>query len=230
MCNDDQIDGNYRRRIVNKGNSGVKKAEALNKLNEVLRKDFLQFGFHANKNKSIYRKKDGAFAFNFEIHITPKMWQHLTLSVENREIEKIFTMMEAKTLNEYSERNINAAKMPVCVLTDWKQIYMDNDLAPGKIWFTIISDFEEIKKRKDEYLLAIKLSTQWFEKCTDLDFVYKSNLNQCFTRTIEMALCAGKILGKDLNCEYKEFIAEKGKLPGWDRGEVDIFFKHIKDF
>jgi hypothetical protein len=75
----------------------------------------------------------------------------------------------------------------------------------------------------------IKLATQWFEKCKDLDFVYNSNLNRRFTKTIEMALCIGKIPGKNLGYEYEKFIMKNGKLLGWDREEVDIFFKYIKN-
>jgi hypothetical protein len=212
-----------------KGIICVKKSELLSRLNELLEKDFIEFGFHSNKNKSIYIKKDSPFLFNFEIHITPKMWQHLTLSVEHKEIEKLFMEVETKTLNEYNKRSISKAKMPVCVLTDWKQLYLDNNLETGKIWFTVISDFEATRNKKDEYLLAIKLATQWFEKCKDLDFIYRSNLNRRFTKTIEMALCIGKIIGKDLADEYEKFIMENEKTLGWDREEVDIFFKHIKN-
>jgi hypothetical protein len=217
-------------KIFNKRDLEMKKDEVLNKINELLEKDFIQFGFHSNRNKSTYNKKDGFFTFKFNIHVTPKIWQHLNLSVDNKEIEKIFMEIETKTLNEYNRGNRSIGKMPICVLTDWKRLYMDNNLDIGKIWFTSISDFEEIINKKDEYLLAIKLSTQWFEKCKDLDFVYRSNLNRRSTKTIEMALCIGKIIGKDLNYEYEKFIKENGKLLGWDKEEVDIFFKYIKNY
>jgi hypothetical protein len=52
---------------------------------------------------------------------------------ENKEIEKIFMAIEIKTLNEYNKRNISKVKMPICILTDWKQLYLDNNLEIGKI-------------------------------------------------------------------------------------------------
>jgi hypothetical protein len=201
------------------------KSDALNEIYELLSDNFEQFGYISNKKRNTYTQKEGVFTFNIEIYITSKLRQHITLSVEHKEIEKIFH----STLEE-SGGSRPAKKVPVCNLTDWKQLYTVNNMPIGEIWFKSFSNIEEIKKYKDAYVLAITLATQWFDKCMDLDYVYNYNLNVCFTTSIEIALCIGKFLGKDIEKEYRIFSMEKDKKSGWDKNQVNIFLKHLLSF
>jgi hypothetical protein len=116
---------------------------------------------------------------------------------------------------------------PICSLTDWKNLYSLDNLKIGEVWFKTFSDLEEIRQSKEEYLLALNLAIQWFNKCKDLSYVYLYNLENCFTTTIEMALCIGKYLKKDIQNEYEYFTKENSIYLGWDKKQVDTFLIHL---
>lgn len=220
--------------IVEARNTGIntylermKKEEILTEIYELLLSEFNQFGFYPNKKKNIYIKEDGAFEFNFEINISSKQTQHIILSVVNESIERIFYSIKLLYIEQEKKEHLKKGRTTICSLTDWKNLYSSNNKEIGEVWFKTFSDLEEIRKSKEQYILAIQLAIQWFNKCKDLTYVYHYNLDKRFTTTIEMALCIGKYLGKDIQKEYDNFVIENKNFLGWDKKQVDIFLDYL---
>jgi len=205
------------------------KNDFLEKTHELLMPNFEDLGFSSNKYKDIYSKKEEDFKFNFEINITPKEIQHLTLSVENKKIGNIFKKVEQEIANE-QKKTIFKGVRPICTLTDWKKLYKNENLDLGSIWFMKFSNLNEIEEHKNEYLLAVELAVKWFCKCKDLNFVYDYNFNKCFTVPIEMALCIGKYLNKNIKRDFDDFAKKNEKYLSWNKNEVDFFLKHLDSY
>ncbi|WP_024468589.1 hypothetical protein [Treponema pedis] len=207
----------------------MKKEEILSEVNKMVSPFFAQIGFSSNKKKDIYTKKENPFEFRFNINISSMNIQHLSLSVINKEIEYLFQKVKSMYINQSPKEKFKKGQYPICSLTDWKCLYNEKNLAIGNIWFKMFSNLEEIKKYKEEYLTAIKLATQWFDKCKNLCYVYQYNLEDCFTISLEMALCIRKFLGYDISRDYEDIIFKKSNSSGWDKKDFEIFYNYLKN-
>jgi hypothetical protein len=87
-----------------------------------------------------------------------------------------------------------------------------------------------VENRKNEYIQAFELANEWFEKNNDLNYLYAYNFGKKFinTRDIELALCIGEFLGKDIIEEYGIFELKNKDIENWDKEEIDTYIKCLK--
>ena len=207
----------------------MRKEEILSEISKILLPPFEQLSFFSNKKKDNYIKKEDSFEFKFSIYISSVDIQHLTLSVINKEIEYLFYRIKSMYINQLQKEKFRKGMYPICNLTDWKDLYKENNLAIGKVWFTMYSSLDEIKQYREEYLIAMGLAFQWFEKCKNLYYVYLYNLEKGTTISLEMALCIKKFLGYNIDEDYEDIVLRKTNLLGWDKTDFKLFYNHLKN-
>ena len=205
----------------------IKKENLLYEINKIYSCNLQEMGFYPNKKQDVYVKKKGFFKFLIEIKISENNKQHIVLNIQHEKINKIFkdTIVEAKKYNEKTV--VPKGSISVCSLTDWKKLYQNQNLNIGNIWFSSIFDLDTVKKRKDEYIQAFELANNWFEINDDLTCLYSYNFNEKYTYNVEVALCIGYFLKKDIVKDYDNFKMENKNIGNWDEGRVDTFIEYL---
>lgn len=184
-----------------------------------------KLGFTPNKKLNKYSRVDGEFTFNILFNIGAFGRQHLILTVEHKGISKIFKETIKKTREVINDIPLIKGNRSVISVTDWKFLYEENHIPFSGVWFTSLSSVSDISKLKDDYFLSFSLANKWFEKCKDCNYIYDYSLSKNSSYSIEIALCVGKILGKNIARDL-DFILEGNNGPlsaDVDLNEVLLF-------
>jgi len=201
------------------------KDEILNEIYRVCSPNLEKTGFYPNKNKEIYSKKKNDFKYIIEIKISDGKRQHITLKIQHKKINEIFKNTIFEAVKRNNEMVIPKGIVSVCSLTDWKELYNSNNLKFGNIWFSTISNLKIIKNRKNEYDQAFLIANNWFESNSDMNYLYEYNFNNKYTYNIEIALCIGYYLKKDIMSDYSNFKTKSKDAGSWNKERIDTFIE-----
>ncbi|ECF6264444.1 hypothetical protein FOK27_19580 [Salmonella enterica] len=199
---------------------------ALKEVFSLLSPDLDTFEFIPNKKLDKYIKRNDKFIFSILINIDAWGRQHLILQVENKEISHVFqnVMKEMKLIND--EIVLIKGARAIASVTDWKFLFEEYSVKYNNVWFSTLSCVDDILNLKDDYVSAFFLANQWFDRCKQLEYLYEYNLRRCITYSAEIALCIGKLIGKNTGYDLERLLNEKyGKIhpSGFKTREVKLF-------
>ena len=210
-----------------------KRKETLELIFEKVGHNLTDNNFKVNKKKDTYIRKSNNYNDKFHIRITAGgskgIRQHVTLSSTFVPISKLYREIETKTREKLGLPPFNEFRS-TSGLSDWKELYEENNIPNGTLWFTSFESIYDIDGWEKDFETMMKLSLKWFESKHDIDVIKNHCLGEAISITdYEMYLTAVKYSEPENLEERYENLEVHENVVAWDDEEFKMFYNILKE-
>ncbi len=150
-------------------------AEALDYFLSRVAPELEALGLIRNKKGDVWGIAENPYKFSFQIHISPGVSNpstflfHSTFSINRSDLSNYVLNLE-NNLRKIKSMPALKNKRPLISVTDWQEIYKENDIVDKAVWFASMKEVQENEKFENDFRELVKLALHYFEESKKLNF------------------------------------------------------------
>ena len=200
--------------------------EALNYFLSKVAPELDALGLIRNKKGNSWIIKDGPFKLVLDINVSPGLSNkssvlfHTIFNIYRDDLSDYVLVLE-NFLREKKSMPSLKNKRPLLGVTDWLEIYQENNKTDSGVWFATLAEVDGNKNFEKDFQELIGFALFYFSECKRLDFCLDKLKNRGFLSSNLAFVALASSIGREfLHEKYSELQqANFGKV-GWNESEM----------